>query len=86
MEIRVEDDGCTISIVDDVLSMSQMSLSTSPQPLPTEEEAVIMDDDVKAPRHYGIAIESAPNEDPSRKVIDNSEKLLLDLENSFYTP
>ena len=72
-------------MVEDVVSMSQMSLSTA-HPLPTEEEAVIMDfDDVQAPRYYGtcIAIESAPNEEPSSKVIDNSDKLLLDLENSL---
>ena len=83
MEISVEDDERTITMVEDVVSMSQMSLSTA-HPLPTEGEAVIMDfDDVQAPRDYGIAIESAPNEEPSSKVIENSDKLLLDLENSL---
>jgi len=81
MEISVEDDECTITMVEDIVSVSQMSLPTL-QPL-TEEEAVIVDDDVQAPRDCGIAIESAPNEEPStsKKVIDNREKLLLDLEN-----
>jgi len=83
MEISVEDDERTITMVEDVVSMSQMSLPTL-QPLPAEEEAVIMDDDVQALQDCGIAIESAPNDEPStsRKVIDNRE-LLLDLENSL---
>ena len=81
MEISVEDDERTITMVEDVVSLSQLSLPTS-QPILTEEEAVIMDD-VQAPRDCGYSIESAPNEEPSRKVIDNSEKLLLDLENSL---
>ena len=81
MEISVENDERTITMVEDVVSLSQLSLPTS-QPLLAEEEAVIMDD-VQAPRDCGHSIESAPNEAPSRKVIDNSKKLLLDLENSL---
>ena len=78
-EISVEDNERTITMVEDVVSMSQMSLSTA-HPLPTEEEAVIMDfDDVQAPRYYGtcIAIESALNEEPSSKVIDNRTNFYL---------
>ena len=71
MEISVEEDERTITMVEDVVRMSQMSLPTS-QPLPTEEEAVIMDD-VQVPQDYGIAIESAPNEEPSRKVMTTAK-------------
>lgn len=59
MEISVENQECTIAMVKDVVSLSQMSLPNS-QPLPTEEEAVSMDG-VQAPRDCGIAIELAPN-------------------------
>lgn len=54
MEISVENQECTIAMVKDVVSLSQMSLPNS-QPLPTEEEAVSMDG-VQAPRDCGIAI------------------------------
>lgn len=54
MEISVENQECTIAMVKDVVSLSQMSLPNS-QPLPTEEEAVSTDG-VQAPRDCGIAI------------------------------
>ena len=82
IEISVADDERTITIVEDVVSVSQMSLPTL-HPLPAEEEAIVIDDDLQAPQDCGIPNEAAPNEEPSRKVIDNREKLLLDLENSL---
>jgi len=48
MDISVEDDDRKITMVEDVVSMSQISLPTF-QPLPVEEEAVIVDKDVQAP-------------------------------------
>ena len=82
MEISAADDERTITMVEDVVSVSQMSLPTL-HPLPTEEEAIVIDDDLQAPQDCGIPNEAAPNEESSRKVIDNREKLLLDLENSL---
>ena len=89
MDISVADDERTITMVEDVISQSQMSLPTLqplPDDVPAEEEATcfaIDDNDVQAPQDCGVTNESEPNEEPSRKVIDNREKLLLDLENSL---
>ena len=48
------------------------------QPLPVEEEALIIDNDLQAPQgSSGIANVATLNKEPSRKVIDNSETLLL---------
>lgn len=79
----VEDDERTITMVEDVVSMSQIS-QQSFQPLPVEEEALIIDNDLQAPQDScGTANVATPNEEPSKKVIDNRETLLLALENSL---
>ena len=76
----IEDDEWTISMVEDVISMSQISQQRF-QPLLVEEEALIIDNDLWAPQDSsGIANVATPNKEPSRKVIDNSETLLLALE------
>ena len=76
----IEDDEWTISMVEDVISMSQISQQRF-QPLLVEEEALIIDNDLWAPQgSSGIANVATPNKEPSRKVIDNSETLLLALE------
>ena len=76
----IEDDEWTISMVEDVISMSQISQQRF-QPLLVEEEALIIDNDLQTPQDSsGIANVATPNKEPSRKVIDNSETLLLALE------
>ena len=48
------------------------------QPLLVEEEALTIDNDLQAPQDSsGIANVATPNKEPSRKVIDNRETLLL---------
>ena len=79
----VEDDERTISVVEDVISMSQIS-QQSFQPLPVEEEALTTDNDLQAPQDSsGIANVATPNKEPSRKVTHNRETVLLALENSL---
>lgn len=79
----VEDDEHTITMVEDVVSISQIS-QQSFQPLPVEEEALIIDNDLQAPQDScGIANVATLNEEPSKKVIDNRETPLLALENSL---
>ena len=64
-------------MVEDVISMLQI-FQQSFQPLPVEEEALTIDNDLQAPQDSsGIANEATPNKEPSRKVIDNRETLLL---------
>ena len=76
----IEDDEWTISMVEDVISMSLISQQRF-QPLLVEEEALTIDNDLQAPQDSsGIANVATPNKEPSRKVIDNSETLLLALE------
>ena len=73
----IEDDEWTISMVEDVISMSQI-FQQSFQPLLVEEEALTIDNDLQAPQDSsGIANVATPNKEPSRKVIDNRETLLL---------
>jgi len=48
MDISVEVDDRTITMVEDAVSMSQTSLRTF-QPLPVEEEAIIVHKDIQAP-------------------------------------
>ena len=71
----------TITMVEDVVSMSQMSLPTS-KPLPTEEEAVSMDDGVQAPQDCGIAIESAPNEIKEFAILHERSHLIVSVQNT----
>ena len=78
-----EDDEHTITMVEDAISMLQISQQNC-QPLPVEEKALIIDSDLQAPQDSlvqpGVA---TPNREPSREVIDNRETLLLALENSL---
>ena len=64
-------------MVEDVISMLQIS-QQSFQPLPVEEEALTIDNDLQAPQDSsGIANVATLNKEPSKKVIDNRETLLL---------
>ena len=66
-------------MVEDVVSLSQTTSLPTLQLPPAEEEAItIDDDDVQAPKIV-VYNESAPDDEPLSKVIDNMEKLLLDL-------
>ena len=48
------------------------------QPLPVEEEALIIDNDLQTPQgSSGIANVATLNKEPSKQVIDNRETLLL---------
>ena len=72
--------------MEDVVSVSQIS-QQSVQPLsPVQEEGLDLDNDlhVQGPLDYcGTTYEAPPNEEPSTKVIDNREKILLSLKNSL---
>ena len=60
-----------------MISMLQIS-QQSFQPLPVEEEALIIDNDLQTPQDSsGIANVATLNKEPSKKVIDNRETLLL---------
>ena len=64
MGISVEDDECTITMVEDGVSVSQISLPTF-QPLPVEDEAIIVGNDIQAPQDScGITNVATPNEEP----------------------
>ena len=82
----VEDDERTITMVQDLVSVSQISQQSFQLLSPVQEEGLAIDNDLRIQGSLdscGTTDEAPPNEEPSTKVIDNREKILLSLENSL---
>ena len=77
MGISVEDDKRTVTMVKDVVSVTQILLPTF-QTLPVEDKAIIVDNDIQALQDScDIAKVQKPNEDLSRRLLTTGRSCYL---------